>query len=292
MEAEYYTWQVIIAREGLKLPFLLHGLLAMASLEIAALENPPNYTDYVSAALEYNDNALSSFRSELAFITPDKQQAALAFSMITMVLGLALPQFTKSRDEPQSMIENMVAHYGLVQGASIITLQHLDKLRKAPILRNIKSMDELQAEPLDPDVESAIARLNALNNEKHNTDLDQSRAAKLTTVTDHATCQKAILHLEDLFAKCNKPENRGYPLAWLNLTGRDYVMAVENRDLVALIILMHWGVLAERCGDGLWWAQSIGRSLVDEITATLPADNETIIQACISWARDQVNLTL
>ena len=108
-EAEYHTWQVILPREGLKHPFLLHGFLAIASLETVVTETRPNMAGYVSASLEYHDSDLEAFRSELANITPDKLQAVLTFSLITAILSLALPQFAIYSDEPQSMRENMVA---------------------------------------------------------------------------------------------------------------------------------------------------------------------------------------
>ncbi len=290
MEDEYHTWQVLIPREGLKHSFLLHGLLAMASLEIAAVGDQPNHTDYVNAAFEYYDKALSSFRSELANITPDKQEAVLAFSMITMVLSLALPQFISSLHEPHSMVKDMIAHFELVRGVGAIALQHWQCFREGPILRNIKLFDELQMKPLEPDLESAIARLNALNEEKHDPVLVQSRTAKLQTITNHAACRKAIFHLEESFTKCEEPANRGYALAWLNLTGKDYVAAVETADPVALLALMHWGVLLERCSDGIWWMQSIGKSLVDEVTKALAAETDPVLRASISWARGQVGL--
>ena len=262
----------------------------MASLEIAAVGDRPNDAHYVSAALEYHEIGLTSFRSELANSTSDKQQAVLAFSMITMVLSLAFPQFTNTRDEAQSIIENMVAHFQLVQGVGVLTQQYSDELRKAPILRNLKSFDELQMENLSPNLEVAIARLNALNDEKHKSIPNQSRTVKLQAITYHAACGKAIIHLEEFFAKCEQPLHRGYALAWLNLTGRDYVAAVENADPVALLALMHWGILAERCSDGIWWARSLGKRLIDEITDALSAETDPMLKASISWARGQVDL--
>ena len=293
MQDEYHTWQVILPREALKYPFLLHGLFAMASLEIAAVGDRPNDADYVSTALEYHEKGLRSFRSELANNTSDKQQAVLAFSMITMALSLAFPHFTHTRDEPQSIIENMVAHFKLVQGVGLLTQQYSDGLQEAPILRNIKSFDELQMDPLapnPPNLEVAIARLNALNDEKHKPMVTQSRRVKLQAITYHAACRKAIIHLEEFFAKCEQPSHRGYALAWLNLTGKDYVAAIEDADPVALLALMHWGVLAERCSDGIWWAQSLGKRLIDEITNALSTETDPVLRASISWARGQVGL--
>ena len=289
MEAEYHTWQVVIPREGLQHLFLLDGLLAMASLEIAALQERQNHVEYISIALEYHDSALKSFRPELENITADKQQAILAFSMLTMVLSLAIPHLTKSRDEPQSIVKNIIAHFGLLHGVGLLVQQHGDALREAPILRNLPSFNDIQGEPLESSVQSAIATLNALNEARHNNPFrDQSPTSKLQSITYHATYRKAIFHLEELFRKCTKPVHRGFALAWLNLTGREFITAVENTDSVALLILMHWGVLMDRCSDGIWWLQPIGESLVDEMTNALSADTDPQLRASISWARDQV----
>ena len=289
-EVEFHTWQVILPREGFKHPFLLHGFLAMASLEIAAVGNQPNNADYVSAALEYHDSALSSFRSELINITSDKQQAMLAFSMITMILSLALPQYTKCRHDPHSMMENMVTHFELTRGVGTLTKQHWDVLRETPILRNFRPFEASQTEDLEPNLASAIARLNTLNDARHNPTLDQSRALKLQAITYHAACRKAIFYLEELFSRCDHPFDKGYTLAWLNLAGREYVVAVENADPVALLALMHWGVLAQKCGKRIWWARSVGESLVDEITKMLSGETNPLMRASVLWAREQVSL--
>ena len=289
-EDEYPTWQVIIPQESFRCSFLLHGLLAAASLEIAATNDRPNHADYVSAALEHHDIALRTFRSELTDIPPEKQQAMLAFSTITMVLGLALPRFTKAWDETQSMIEHMVAHFELLHRIGTLTVQNWEVLRKAPILRNIPLFHELALEPLEPNIVSAITRLNNLNEQKHNAALYKSQTAKLQTITYHAACQKAILNLEEYFAKCRHPIYRCYTLAWLNMNGRDFIAAVEHADPVALLALMYWGVLAEKSSDGIWWARSIGQSLVEEITIALSAENDPLLRTCVSWVREQMGL--
>lgn len=289
MEAEYHTWQVILPREGLQHPFLLDGLLAMASLEIAALQERPNHVEYTSIALEYHDSALSCFRQELESITADKLQAALAFSVLTMALSLAIPHLTKSRDEPQSMVKNIVEHFELLHGVGLIVLQHGDALRDAPILRNLPSFNDVQGEPLETSVKSAIATLNALNEARHNNPFcHQSPASKLQSITYHATYRKAIFHLEELFGKCTKPVHRGFALAWLNLTGRGFIAAVTKADSLALLLLMHWGVLMDRCSEGSWWLLPVGKSLVDEMTAALSAETDPQLRASISWARAQV----
>ena len=125
LEEEGFLWQTILPRDGLKHPFLMHGFLALAALELASLGINPS-VDYVSAALEYHDIALAGFRSELVNVTPDNQQALIACSLITGLLSLTLPHFTKSRNVPQSMVTNMVVHYRLICGLATLISQNID----------------------------------------------------------------------------------------------------------------------------------------------------------------------
>ena len=287
VEKEHPTWRNTLVREGFKYPFLLHGLLALASLEIVAEGNRSNQGDYVGAGLEYHERALKSFRHELADITPEKEQAILAFSLVTMVLSLALPQFTASLDEPQSMIDNMVTHFGLILGVNIITRQHWDSLRRAPILQNVP-WEQAQIEELEAGLQSAMTRLNDLNETKHNPAVEQSRASKLRNITYHAACRKAIFYLEEIFRRCEHPYEKGYALAWMNWAGKDYVTAVENADPVAMLILMHFGLLADKCSDDVWWARSLGKSLVNETTEVLAAETDAVLRTSVSWVRDQL----
>ena len=263
---------------------------------------------------------------------------------MTVVLGLALPQFTKSFDEPQSLIENVVATSILVRGAGILTKQHWsvillhvidiiqaalamvhvakavvlpchrkstssrcsfrviyltdtqaplrDQLQEAPILRNYKALDAAirTDAPLNPDIAAAIARLTSLNEERHNPAAADSRATKLQIITDRSACQKAIFYLEELFGESDASFDRGYTLAWMCLAGKDYVAAVQNSNVVALLALMYWGVLADRCSNRRWWAKDIGKNLVQEITNVFSAEFDSNLRICVSWARKQVHL--
>jgi len=82
--------------------------------------------------------------------------------------------------------------------------------------------------------------------------------------------------------------HRGLALAWLNLTVREFIAAVEDTDSVALLVLLHLGVLVDRCSDGIWWAQPISESLVDEMTNALSAEADPQLKASILRARGQV----
>ena len=96
---DYPIWQVSLPLKGLKHEFVLNGFLSMAALEIALTRERSGDPKYGNAALEYYDTASSTFREEITDITPEKQEIVLAFSLIAIVLGLALPQLLKARGE-------------------------------------------------------------------------------------------------------------------------------------------------------------------------------------------------
>ena len=284
---DYPIWQVSLPLQGLKHEFLLNGFLSMAALEIALTRERSGNPKYGNAALEYFDTASSTFREEITDITLEKQEIVLAFSLIAIVLSLALPQLLKARGEQPRMVEHMLVHSELLKGVRLITSQHGGQIHRAPILRSQKAFEELPMDPIDWGTEAAIARLNALNDQRHGLHAAPCPAA---LPTEHAACRKAIRYLEESFARCQQPLHRGHALAWLRLAGEDFIETLKKGNPVALLALMHWGVLAERCSDGFWWAQSVGSNLVDEITHLLTADEDLTLATSISWTRAEVGL--
>ena len=281
---DYPMWQVSLPLEGLKHEILLNGLLSMAALEIALTREGAANSKYATAALEYYDTASSTFREEITDIRLEKQAIILAFSLIAMTLSLALPQLLKARGEKPRMVDHMFMHSELLKGIRLITSQHGGQIRHAPILRNQSTFEEVPMGPLDSGTRAAIARLNDLNDQRHDVGAEPYHA------TEHAICQKAIRYLEECFARCQETIHRGHALAWLRLAGEDFIEVLRKSNPVALLALMHWGVLAERCSEGFWWAQSLGRNLVDEITDLLAYDEDSTLASSISWARAEVGL--
>ena len=224
---EYHAWQVLVPQEGLKYDYLLHGVLAMAALNIAVESFHERASDYVNIALEYQNLASSSFRAELANVTEANSQAVFAFSLITLCLSLALPQFWKDHPEPIGMLDSQVLHYELLRGVGLIVQSSRDWLPALPLLSNAEQYKPLPARELDKDTQAAVDRLNALNDEKHDISRRETRAEKAQAISFHAACRKAIFYLEECFIRCAEPLQRGYALAWLGLAGPEFVSAIK-----------------------------------------------------------------
>ena len=283
-------WQVQLPQESLKQEFLLHGFFSLAALEIALTTNTSQFSFYSNAALEYYDHASSIFRKELSSIDSDKQRFLFAYSLIAIVLNFALPQISKARGEQTHMVDNMIVHYELLRGTRLIVEESGPKLQQDPILQNVQRFEDLTSEPLDPETEAAVARLHALNDARLKLVAGSPRASKIKAFKHHAACRYAILRLEESFGRCPQPLNRGHVLAWLRLAGGDFVDTLKTGDPIALLALMHWGLLVERCSEGIWWAQSVGKNLVDEITNILSTIPDPAFNISILWARTAIGL--
>lgn len=264
-------WQLTLPRESLKHEFLLQGFFSMTALEIAITTECSDYSKYANAALEYYDTASSTFRKEITNITQEKQEVLYAFSCLAMLLCLALPRLTKAYGERTRMIHSILVYYELMKGAALILAQFGGQLRQTRMLSHHKLFDDVPKKPLDERTKEAIARLHFLNDQRHELAVEPSELLGSPSLVPHAASKKAIVRLEESFARCQEPLHWGYSLAWLKLAGAEFVEWIKQEDSVALLALMHWGVLLKRCSPGIWWAKTGGPDLVDEIAETFCA---------------------
>lgn len=283
--ADYPTWQIIIPRLALKHEYLLYIIFATSSLELVMTNDSTYPSSLLNSALEYQDVAYKSFRTLVPGVTESNHFAVFSFSLLTMILSLAIPQCERS-----SMVESIVFQYQLLKGIGFLTLGSMEWLKDGPFKAHMRWPHEVSVDTLDSDTKEALARLNEVNETVNNAAAKSSRASKFQAMSSHAACMKAIFHLEEIFARCLEPKWRGVGLAWINFAGDEYVKAVKDLDPVALLVLMHWGVLAHRTKQDLWWLYAAGKSLVEEVTSIMPPSDEPLVDVCIAWARQEVGL--
>lgn len=292
---EYHSWQVLVPRLALKHDFLLYGLFAMSALEIADQTEDGSAQDYVNAALHYQSLSSSSLRTELsstdlATVAQDKHQALYAAASILMVLALALPRFLMEPGEKYSMLEHMLNYLELLKGLIVVVYSKISDHREDPLLKNYRTWDELDVRPLESTTREALDRLVQLNEEIHGASRTKHDLSELQAMSYHAACRRAAFWLQECYERCSEPDTRGYMLAWLLMAGHDFIAAIKDKEPVALLMLMHWGVLLETQSYGIWWAQRVGRSLVEELSEVAAGSKNEKFADGVSWARAQVGL--
>jgi hypothetical protein len=202
--------------------------------------------------------------------------------------------------ESPSMVNSTLMHMRLLEGCATILTSMGDKyLTDNPYIAKLTLFENLPAVPLPPTSPTArmLTKLHEVNERRLTSSmllLGESYDARVKLVAKFETCKKAIVLLAELFAKCavesgildvRRPRGpkaggghaaepdaevegvdyQGYLLGWLNYMDPGYIEAIENGDIVALLVLMVWGAVLEKLGGRVWWARGFGGLLVHEI---------------------------
>lgn len=263
--SEHSIWQIDLPRIALDYDFLLSGMLALASLHIATTIEPDLALPYIDAALEYHTETFGPFRKALDNLTPRNCDAVFAHSIITTVVGIALPRLTAERGERSSMTENIVVVFELLRGVSKIQLISLPWL-KTKLFSSKYDFWGAKIAELDHETDAALSRLTALNdNSEINTDPEKHRINK-----------EAIDLLRYCFSRFAACADVASILAWLTVVDKQFVHGLRQRLSFPLLILMHWGVLLGELDGQFWWARNSGKALVSELLVA-------IRPGCLQW---------
>jgi hypothetical protein len=283
------VWQSWVPTLAIKHDYLLYGLLSLTAFEIASLAEMPKHLRYVDSATRYHGLALSSFRVQISVINPDNIDAAVCMSLMLLVLAFASAQAratSSSGDESDGMVQTVLAHVELLRGCTPIIENNQGYLSNNPYIQKLKPFEDLLRTPLDLAVEEALIKLAELNDNRIIASVRDTNQRRVQQVDYWEVCKTALGLLRTLYEKCIDEFTRGYALGWLNMAGDRYVKAVKDGDTVALLILMYWGVLLERCGRQVWWAEKFGSLLVAEIARlSILQDVDVIAKDLILWAQ-------
>ncbi|EAW07021.1 putative C6 transcription factor [Aspergillus clavatus NRRL 1] len=259
---DYHVWQMAIPRKALDHDFLLSGILAVASLHIASTLEPPDALSYIDTAMEYHNQAFAPYRRAIDNLTPLNCDAVFAHSVLTTVIGIALPRLTAERDESPSITENVIVVFELLQGVSKIFRISRQWLK----MKLFTSQDEVDNGPavkLDSETDHALRRLAALNDDiVAAVDPEQYRIVK-----------EAISLLHGCFTRYATCKDAASVLRWLATASNEFAHALRCRKPFPLMVLMYWGVLLGELDGTMWWARNSGPALVSELLAVLqPGD--------------------
>ncbi|GFG08963.1 sterol uptake control protein 2 [Aspergillus udagawae] len=260
--SDYHVWQIVIPRKALEHDFLLNGVLSVAALHIASSLKPPDALSYIDTALEYHNRAFAPYRQAIDNLTPMNCDAVFAHSVLTTVIGIALPRLTAERDKSSGITENIVVVFELLQGVSKIFKISRPWLTMQ-LFTSQDDSDKLTTSKLDSETERALNRLAALNDDIVATvDPDQYRIVK-----------DAICRLHECFTQHATNRDAASVLRWLAVASKEFAHALRCRKPFPLMVLMYWGVLLGELDGKWWWAQSSGTALVSELLAALqPGD--------------------
>ncbi|KAH8821976.1 hypothetical protein F5884DRAFT_828139 [Xylogone sp. PMI_703] len=263
------VWQFLVPEWALQHEFLLSSLFALAAFDTARLVKTSDHVQYVNVAMEYHALALGSFRSQLPDVLNVAHEAAFCCSLMLMVLTFASAQFmttpTSARDGQEGMLHNAIAHFEMLRGCIPVAESQEGYIAENPYILKMPLFKDILRVALDSAMEAAFAKLSEFNDRRITATVSESAERRTQQITYWEACKKALTLLRECFEKCVEHRHQGYALGWLNMAGEEYIRAIKEEDHAALLMLMYWGVLVDRCGRQVWWANKFGSLLADEI---------------------------
>lgn len=256
---------------------LMHTIFAITAFEMAH-SIPGDAIRWTNTALEYQGLAFRNFRDHLQDMTEDDHDAMLYCSILLMVLALASStSVVLNGPQRENTIDHTISHHELVRGTSLVMLKKPDCHLTHPLWEKVPPFLELEKTPLAPDLEAVITKLTALN---------ELRASESSQTKAYVGCKTAIIWLKYLYQTCLSMKLRTFSLAWMTCAGVDYTIAVKEKDRVALLALMCWGVFVVPLGEEFWYGSGFGESVVGEVANSLCGDYEAA--EMIAWAQGQL----
>ncbi|KAF2220345.1 hypothetical protein BDZ85DRAFT_284759 [Elsinoe ampelina] len=283
-------------RLGLRYPFLLHGLFALAALESSLTCAPADSARYLRAGMAYYDAASRSFRGYLPSLDGaggDLQYSLYMFSALAMALYVGVPLCSRAVGVvggeagygDEDVLEMVAQIFNLQVGMVELAACNARGLWSSEYGPALVRAEEIVKTPLPgglgEDTEEALARM--------------KRVVEAASGEEEGMYMQAWGGLKFCFTEEKRDLVRSLCIAWPTLAGKPFMQAFRNGDEVALWMLMHWGVLVHRMGRRAWWAMGLGKRLVTELSekmmlSTIPEADMSEWWEGIAWARRHVGL--
>jgi hypothetical protein len=254
--------------------FLMDSLLAFTCLHIAAegTEFGPRSASILDDALRYQERALPAFRAKLVQISSSNCEALLLCSMIMMAFAAVSPFFDAYNDsetnkDSETGHTSLTSIFFFVKGIHSVIESSQPWLDKSPLNSAIQLYPK-EYWTASPPTGSAIP-------------------PELRRLCDHTSLQsreiytRAILMLEN----CSERDKK-MTLAWVVEVGEAFVILVQEKEPLALLIYICWGALIGRSKDS-WWEKLAGQTVVKRLKSLVSIEDEET-SVVLNWASERI----
>ncbi|KAE8356660.1 hypothetical protein BDV28DRAFT_83171 [Aspergillus coremiiformis] len=262
-------WHAIIPREGMRHPFLMHGILALSALHLAFTSSGTMKEHYLMTALSHRSQARVDLAKVKANLTDSNTNAVFALSNILIVFAFALP-LTMDPHDNQTPLDELCEVFRLIKASGDTIPTIIDRVSQG----EMKQLVEYEDPPLQMPNTSrlAIMALSSMN------------AAFTTQDPDHENelYSTAIKHLGDSLDKLSQGgEIMVVAFQWIFCIPPRFIDLLEERQPFALIILAHYAVILYSL-RGHWWMGEWGSRLISQVGQHIGAESKQ----SISWVLD------
>lgn len=238
-------WQQTIPSQAQSQPLLMHGLLALASMDLARTR-PSERQLYATRALAHQNAGTRLFRSMLEQVRVADSYVIFIFSMILAILAFAFPH---ACDDPPDF-DGILDLFSLLRGCKTVWLLNPALVSASPIAKWIRNASSGRKVILKDEVKEQFAQLRAqLRNPA-----DIVAADQLSTFT-----------CDEFTGEPDSVANLG---RWPSMVSDAYWMRVQSHEPDSLFVLAHYSVVLGGYNNK-WWHSNWDLILLQAIDKAL-----------------------
>jgi hypothetical protein len=247
-------WQELMPSQAQSNPLLMHGLLALASMDLARTR-PNERQLYATRALAHQNAGTRLFRNMLEQVRPSDSHVVFAFSMILPILAFAFPH---ACDDPPDF-DGILDLFSLLRGCKTVWLLNPELMSASPVALWIKSTIAGLPRELKPNVAHRFQTL---------------RASLKDPADILATDQLIEFTREELATKPDGVANLG---RWPSMVADAFWQRVQNHQVESLVVLSHYSVVLG--GPSYrWWTADWDLILLHAIDQALPESDKKAVE--------------
>lgn len=211
-------WQITLPIQARSNPLLMHGLLALASMDLART-CPAERQLYATRALAHQSAGTRLFRTMLEQNHPS--DVIFIFSMILPILAFAFPQ---ACDEPPDL-DGILDLFSLLRGCKIVWMLNPELVSASPVAHWVKTAIAGRPMELKQEVERRFAIL------RH----------RLNDPVDILAANQLVDFVQGDFAtEPDGVQNLGY---WPSMVSDAFWLRLQNHELESLLVLAYYSVI-------------------------------------------------
>lgn len=323
-------------KEAFQHTFLMEAILALTSLHIAVeattttpSSNPHAHSarQHVSAALRYQNRAVSGLQLAFANVTSSNCSAILLTSLLLLACATVSPLVPASgNEEIKPTAEAFLTLIHFIKGIKQMVQQFRPWFSESPLGAVIWDRTRFSEMPKCRPFPSM--KLHELNDSMALVNASDSRPLPFEPSSSPFASFRPIEEGRDTLANPYPPsppaysfppavslsqtspirssssqhaifrdaitkleylfENGTSMLPWLAHVGSPFLNELSRGEPMAEAIFMHWGVFLDRLDD-MWWAKYSGKRLVEELAGSLEGKGKRW-RGVIEWCRGEVGV--
>ncbi|EMC99923.1 hypothetical protein BAUCODRAFT_136463 [Baudoinia panamericana UAMH 10762] len=257
-----HVWQNIIPVEAHSAPLLMHGILALAGLDLARIPSPTAST-YRTRALHHQQLGLAMFQEMLVQDTATQMHAIFPFSLMLIIITLASAQ----EEAMQWSVDSIVNMFALYRGPRALAKSNWDTIRDSHLGALLSKGDAAEDPGVPEDLRTLLERL-----DRYCTD-EVAIDAKKMIIADIERAGPAL----DLRAVGH----------WPAMVSDPFFARLKAQEPGALAVLSYYSLVLNAFRER-WWVGNWGRMLLTAVDQAMPE----LEKKRLGWSADNIKSLL